>query len=163
MPRSDILRKNAFLFRLAEIPLYRVVVVEIEVYRICKMDVSDSGCVCYAACTWHRAKVPPKWDNVMPFVLLSALEVKNTKGDLDALEIPFMKLTTFGHVSLAPNECFSWHKSSVNAKAFFVRIWCYLASYEKSTAWGQCSHFFLLRQADGVKPPRKDGKMGWDL
>lgn len=41
----------------------------------------------------------------MPFVLLSALEVKNTKGDLDALEIPFMKLTTFGHVSLAPNEC----------------------------------------------------------
>jgi len=41
----------------------------------------------------------------MPFVLLSALEVKNTKGDLDALEIPFMKLTTFAHVSLAPNEC----------------------------------------------------------
>ena len=30
-------------------------------------------------------QVPPKWDNVMPFVLLSALEVKNTKGDSDAL------------------------------------------------------------------------------
>jgi len=54
------------------------------VYRICKMD------------------VPPKWDNVMPFVLLSALEVKNTKGVL-------------------------------------------------------CKN---LMQADGVKPPRKDGKMG---
>lgn len=53
------------------------------VYRICKMD------------------VPPKWDNVMPFVLLSALEVKNTKGVL-------------------------------------------------------CKN---LMQADGIKPPRKDGKL----
>ncbi|CAE7246329.1 unnamed protein product [Symbiodinium sp. CCMP2592] len=34
------------------------------VFRICKMD------------------VPEKWDNVVPFVLLSALEVKNTKGVL---------------------------------------------------------------------------------
>ena len=48
----------------------------------------------------------------MPFVLLSALEVKNTKGDLDALEIPFMKLTTFGHVSLAPNGVFLAQKLS---------------------------------------------------
>ncbi|CAK9047022.1 Uncharacterized protein SCF082_LOCUS26400 [Durusdinium trenchii] len=54
------------------------------VYRICKMD------------------VPEKWDNVMPFVLLSALEVKNTKGVL-------------------------------------------------------CKN---LMQADGVKPPRQDGKLG---
>jgi len=54
------------------------------VFRICKMD------------------VPEKWDNVVPFVLLSALEVKNTKG------------------VLVKN----------------------------------------LMQADGVKPPRQDGKLG---
>eukprot|EP00439_Symbiodinium_sp_Y106_P047830 s477_g6.t1 len=55
-----------------------------QVFRICKMD------------------VPEKWDNVVPFVLLSALEVKNTKG------------------VLVKN----------------------------------------LMQADGVKPPRQDGKLG---
>ena len=125
--------------------------------------------LCFTADTWHRAKVPPKWDNVMPFVLLSALEVKNTKGDLDALEIPLLNLTTFGMFHLeAPNEC-------------TYTCWCFLAQ-KLSESWGVlCKNlmlpgfiweinclgtgqsFQLLRQADGVKPPRKDGKMGWDL
>ena len=39
-------------------------------------------------------EVPEKWDNVMPFVLLSALEVKNTKGHLViSAALPVLKVS----------------------------------------------------------------------
>lgn len=70
-------------------------------------------------------EVPEKWDNVMPFVLLSALEVKNTKG-------------------------------RVISAAFPRVLRCPVQELDVTRIGPSDSG---LRQADGVKPPRKDGKV----
>ena len=78
--------------------------------------------------------MPEKWDNVMPFVLLSALEVKNTKGRVISAAFP--------RVLRCPVQ-----------ELDVTRI--YLKDFKGIFGPSDSG----VRQADGVKPPRKDGKV----